>query len=300
MIKASGRECRSIYRALRDVKSEEGPAVHFFARMTYQELIAIMGELEQVRFSSGQVLRELNDPELDIFFIVSGTLRENIHHHSSTGELEQRTATLSENMFFGNICPFEEENLSPSHIETITNVQLLKSSKLNIMGVCRKYPNISFLLMELWQTFRGPESQRYAHIVRAAPRYQLQTKTILEILPTQKNERSLVLKCITDNVSKSGACLNLGEQYWIGSSANLVGKKAKMRISVSKPSLSFEVMVNIVWKKEVSHDETTNILVGIEFIQMSEDDFNFLKKCCYVGDGEQDMIYSLWDYYVKK
>ena len=103
-----------------------------------------------------------------------------------------------------------------------------------------------------------------------------------------------------DNVSRSGACLSLGEKYWIGSTADLVGRKAKMLISVPRASLSFEVTGNIVWKKEVSHDETTHILVGIQFIQMSEDDFNFLKKYCYVGDGEKDMIYSLWESYVKK
>jgi len=67
VIKVSERECRSIYRTLRDIKSEEIPALHFFARMTYSELIAVIGELEQVQSSAGQVLRELKDPELGIF-----------------------------------------------------------------------------------------------------------------------------------------------------------------------------------------------------------------------------------------
>ncbi|MEA3471184.1 MAG: PilZ domain-containing protein, partial [Thermodesulfobacteriota bacterium] len=110
----------------------------------------------------------------------------------------------------------------------------------------------------------------------------------------------LVLQCITDKVSKGGACINIGEKYWIGSAADLVGKKAKMLISVPKASLGFEVTGSIMWKKEVSHDETTHIIVGIQFDEISEDDFNFLKKYCYVGDGEQDMIYSLWESYVKK
>jgi len=300
VIKVSERECRSIYRTLRDIKSEEAPAFHFFARMTYSELIAVIGELEQVQFSSGQILREPDDLEIDIFFIVSGSLRENVNYHSSTGKLEQFAVTLAENMSFGDIYPFEEENLSPSHVETITDVQLLRFSKPDIMHVCRKYPNIRFLIMELCQTHRGSESQRYPYVARATTRYQLQTKVILEIFRYEKNKSPLVLKCIMDNVSRSGACLNLGEKYWIGSATDLVGGKTKMLISVPRASLSFEVTGSIVWKKEVSHDGTTHILVGIQFTQMSEDDFNFLKKYCYVGDGEQDMICSLWESYVKK
>ena len=300
VIKASERECRSIYRALRNIRSEEIPTLHFFTRMAYSELISVMEGLEHVQFPSGQVLIEPDDPEVNIFFVASGLLRENVNDHSSTEELEQFTMTLAENMFFGDVYPFEEENLSPSRIETITGVRLLKFSKPDIMRICREYPNIRFLIMELCQTRRGSESQRYSHLVRAATRYQLQTKVILEIFPDEKNESPLVLKCVLDDVSEGGACVNLGEKYWTGSSTDLVGKRAKMLISVPKASLSFEVTGSIMWKKEVSHDETTHILVGIQFNQMREDDFNFLKKYCYVGDGEKDMIYSLWESYVKK
>jgi len=300
VIKVSERECRSIYRTLHDIKSEEVPAFNFFARMTYAELIAVIGELEQEHLSSGQVLREPNDPEYDIFFIVSGLLRETVNYHSTTGELKQFTATLAENMFFGDVYPLEEENLSPSRVESITDVQLLRFSKRDIISVCRKYPNIRLLLMELCQTRRGSESRQYSQLVRATTRYQLQTKVTLEIFSDDKNEIPLILKCITDNVSEGGACINIGEKYWIGSATDLVGRKAKMMISVPKASLSFEVTGNIVWKKEVSHDEVTSILVGIQFAEISEEDFKFLKKYCYVGDGEQDMIYSLWESYVKK
>jgi CRP-like cAMP-binding protein len=300
VLKVSERECRSIYRTLHDIKSEEVPVFNFFARMTYSELLDVMGELEQVNVSAGQVLRKPNDPENDIFFIVSGLLRETVNYQSSTGELKQFTATLAENMFFGDIYPLEEENHSPSRVETITDVRLLRFSKPDIIRVCRKYPNIRLLVMELCQTRRGSESRQYSYFVRASTRYQLQTKVTLEIFPNDKNERPLILQCLTDNVSEGGACINLGEKYWIGSAADLVGRKAKMMISVPRASLSFEVTGSIVWKKEVSHDGVASILVGIQFSQISEEDFNFLKKYCYVGDGEQDMIYSLWESYVKK
>lgn len=300
VMKASERECRSIYRALHDIKAEEVPVFDFFARMTYSELLTVMGELEEVHFSSGKLLREQNDPENDIFFIVSGLLRETVNYYSETGELKQFTATLAENMFFGDIYPLEEESLSPSRVETITDVQLLRFSMPDILNVCRKYPNIRLLIMELCQTRRGSESRQYSRFVRATTRYQLQTKVTLEIYPKEKNENLLVLKCMTDNVSEGGACLNLGEKYWIGSSEELVGRKAKMMISVPRASLSFEVSGDIMWKNEVTHDEVTHVLVGVQFTHISEEDFEFLKKYCYVGDGEQDMIYSLWESYIKK
>lgn len=300
VIKVADRECRSIYRALHEIKTEEVPSFNFFGRMTYSELIDVMGELEQVQIPSGRVLREPDDPENDIFFIVSGLLRETVNYHSTTGGVKQFTATLAENMFFGDIFPLEGENIAPSRVETITAVKMLKLSKPDMTRLCQKYPNIGLLLMELCQTRRGSESRRYSHLVRSTTRYQLQTKVTLEIFPNDKSQRTLILKCITDNVSEGGACINLGEKYWIGSAADLVGRNAKMMISVPKASLSFEVTGSIVWKKEVLHDEVTYILVGIQFNQISEEDFNFLKKYCYVGDGEQDMIYSLWESYVKK
>jgi hypothetical protein len=73
-----------------------------------------------------------------------------------------------------------------------------------------------------------------------------------------------------------------------------------MLISVPKVSAGIDVLGKIIWRREVAYDERKNILVGIEFQQMSPDEFAFLKKHCYVGDGEQDMIYSLWESYVKK
>ena len=300
VIKVRDRECRAIYTALREIRTEEVPSYEFFARMNYSELAAVLGELECVRMPAGELIKGQGEPETDLYFIAEGVLSETIDHYSQDNESQRFTVNLTETMFFGDIYPIENEKFSRSVIESYTNVDLLKISKGDIVNIRRRYPNIDFLTMRLCRTRNGSGNGRYLHLVRATTRYQLQTKVTLKIFPQQEGENPLVINGITDDLSLGGACIRLGEKYWTGSITNLVGRTVKMLISVPKVSAGIDVLGKIVWRREVAYDERKNILVGIQFQQMSPDEFEFLKKHCYVGDGEQDMIYSLWESYVKK
>ena len=302
IIRSSDRECRNVYSSLQEIRFEETPVYNFFARMTYFELSAVVGELKRVRFPAGAVIKELGDVEDDIYFIASGVLRETVYHSPDEGEGNEKKSieNLIENNFLGDIYPFEEEKLCYSVGEAITGVDLIKISKSDLIYVCRKYPNIEFLTMELCRTRSGSRDRKSLQTIRTTDRYQVQTKVTIKIFPDEAGQNTLVINGITEDISIGGACIRLGEKYWTGSTTGMVGKNVKVLINIPKVSAGIDVLGAIAWRREVSHGERKNILIGVQFKEMGEEEFNFLKKHCYVGDGEQDMIYSLWESYVKR
>ena len=169
----------------------------------------------------------------------------------------------------------------------------------DLIRISRKHAAVEFLTMELCNLRSGTGGKKSLQIVRTSRRYQLQTKVTLKIFPDNTSESALVINGFTEDVSQGGTCIRLGEAYWAGSSS-LVGKTVKLLINVPKLSTGIDVLGTIAWRREVEQHGRKTTLIGIQFREMTGDNFNFLKKHCYVGDGEQDMIYSLWESYVKK
>jgi CRP-like cAMP-binding protein len=300
-IRSSDRECRAIYSGLRDIESDEIAVYNFFARMTYSELYAVIDELEPLHVQAGVLVKKPEDPENDICFIVSGVLSETTYQRSEEeeGDFKKITENLTENHFLGNIYPFEEERSSSSVVEAITEVEALTISKSDLARVCRKYPNVEFLTMELCADRSVSGGRRSFQQIRASTRYQLQTKVTLKIFPDEEGRSALVLNGFTEDVSLGGSCIRLGEKYWTGSLTEMVGKDVKILISVPKVSAGIDALGTIAWKREISYEGRKTVLIGVQFKEMTKDNFEFLKKHSYVGDGEQDMIYSLWESFVK-
>ena len=300
-IRSSDRECRVIYAGLRDIESDEIAVYNFFARMTYSELFAVIDELEPDHLHVGALIKKPEDPENDICFVVSGVLSETTYKDSEEeeGGFKKVTENLTENHFLGDIYPFEEERTSSSVVEAITDVEALTISKSDLVRVCRKYPNIEFLTMELCDTRSASGGRRTYQQIRASTRYQLQTKVTLKIFPDEEGTSALVLNGFTEDISLGGSCIRLGEKYWTGSLTEMVGKDVKILISVPKVSAGIDALGTIAWKREVSYEGRKTVLIGVQFKEMTKDNFEFLKRHSYVGDGEQDMIYSLWESFVK-
>ncbi|MBT8490718.1 MAG: PilZ domain-containing protein, partial [Deltaproteobacteria bacterium] len=299
-IRSSDRECRSIYSGLRDIESDEIAVYDFFARMTYSELFAVIGELEPAHVQAGGVVKKPEDPENDIYFIVSGVLSETTYQPSEEeGEFKKVTENLTENHFLCDLYPFEEERSSSSVVDAITDVEALKISKSDLGRVCRKYPNIEFLTMELCDSRSESGGRKSFQQIRTSTRYQLQTKVTLKIFPDEEGTSALVLNGFTEDISLGGSCIRLGEKYWTGSLTEMVGKDVKILISVPKVSAGIDALGTIAWKREMSYEGRKTVLIGVRFKEMTKDNFEFLKKHSYVGDGEQDMIFSLWESYVK-
>ncbi|MBN2254469.1 MAG: PilZ domain-containing protein [Deltaproteobacteria bacterium] len=301
LVKASERDCRDIYTALHEINTESIPVYDCLARMAYGELMAVMEEMEVVAFPPGTTIREMGDAEEDLNFVVRGVLQEkrNVSMNDVEGTVRMETENLHEDNFFGDVYPFDDVRFSQTVIDAITSVEVLRIRRSDLMEVIRKHPAVEFLIMELCRHLTGAEGKKSLQVLRASKRFQLQTKVTMKIFPDHAGDSPLVINGFTEDLSAGGTCVRLGEAYWTGSSS-LIGKTVKLLINVPKLSTGIDVLGTIAWRREVEQHERKTILIGIQFKEMSHDNFEFLKKHCYVGDGEQDMIFSLWESYVKK
>jgi CRP-like cAMP-binding protein len=297
----SHKEGRVFHAALRGADFQESPPQRLIVQMTYSETVAFMASLVRLRVAAGKKVKLFGDPEDEIFFVVSGALKETTYENLPEGKKgqEQSCADLVENDFFGCVYPFEKEALSNSDVEAITRVELVKISKERIQAICSKYPHVKSLVEGLYgERSEAPEDEPPTR-VRTTTRHQLPTQVKAKIFPEDTEQSPLVVDAITEDISLGGACLILGARYKTGTTEDFVGKNVKIEMDLPEVDRGLNVLGTIVWSKEVNQDEETGTAVGIQFKEMTDEDRSVLDQYCFGGAGEQNLIWSLWESYVK-
>ena len=292
---SSRRECRDLYKAFREVRSET-PLNDFFCHMAYPELLAVVTHLEPLHLPAGTVVKNPGDVEEFLYFIVSGTVT--VTNRLITGEGEEIRVVFSADSagmnYFGDFLPFNEQKHGPFIIETANNAELLKISRSQLIDLCEKYPKIEILLMMLAKTHQRSKHKGGSQGDRKDVRYQLQEQVDIEILKNQSNKSHFVLKGFIQNISLGGACINLGEKYLIGSPAEIIGKSVKVLVNVRKVDMGIYLFGTIAWCREILRGGKTSVIAGIQFKDMTHSDLAFLTKHCYIEEDAQDLISYLW------
>ena len=80
---------------------------------------------------------------------------------------------------------------------------------------------------------------------------------------------------------------------------DFVGKNVKIELDLPEVDKGLNVLGTIVWGREVYHEGETGTAVGIQFKEMNDEDRTALDQYCFGGAGEQNLIWSLWESYVK-
>ena len=294
---SSRRECRDLYKAFREVRSET-PLNDFFCHMAYPELLAVVNHLEPLHLPAGTVVKKPGDVEEFLYFIVSGAVAET--NRLTAGEEGEIRVVLSadsaEMNYFGDIYPLNEQKQFPSIVETVNNTELLKISKSQLIDLCEEYPKIEILLKMMNKAHRLLIEKRVLQKKdRREVRYQLQALVDIKIFKNEPNKSHLILKGFIQNISLGGACITLGEKYLTGSPAKIIGKSVKVLVNVPKVKVSLNLFGTIVWCRETFSEGKTIVIAGIQFKDMTHSDLVFLKKHCYVGEEAQDLISYLWE-----
>jgi len=297
IIKRAPNKARDIYDALRTIAANNIPSYEFFTKMSYDELLGILQALEVEVFPPGSIVKQAGDPETDLYFVVSGTLQETADPASDTSPENQ--VTLIENAFTGDIYPLEEDKAYNGTLTSTTEVELLKISKHDLLRLAQKKYNFEFLCMELLSTRYDIGGRRSKQIIRATQRYQLLTRVDIKVLSDVPNEKPLVLNGFTEDISLGGACICLSAAYLSGAT-NLIGKRVILALRVARLLTGVDVPGIIAWKREVNRGKGKDIIIGIQFKEIPPEDFEFIKRHCYIGDGAEQMIYSLWQSCVTK
>ena len=254
LLKPSGHEEQTFYSALCKMRSKDRAMRDFFIKMTCAEMTAFANLLTLQLFPAGKMVKRFGDEEKNLYFVVSGALEESIYHRRKKTEKAKKKTTinLTENDFFGDIYPFEEEHLSRFEITTITRVELAKVSKSSLMAICRKYPNIRSQIAGLYASRLENDETTPSRIVRKTARSQLPTQLNLKIFRDRPGKGPFNIVGFTENISMGGACVVLGPQIKIGRPGTLNGSKVKVKIGLPLAAVNLFLLGIIVWSKAVS------------------------------------------------
>lgn len=114
------------------------------------------------------------------------------------------TLILSENDYFREIYPFNEEQRFQSYIETLEPTELVSISKEKLIQICRKYPNIELAIIDLLKIRSQSVTKEPSVKLRRAPRHELKLKLNLEIIPEKSDGKTIAVEGFSKDISVGG------------------------------------------------------------------------------------------------
>lgn len=298
--KPSHTEGKKFHSSIRDDQFQETPLQSFFAGMSYPELITIMLRMVRVRVPAGKFIIKQGDPGIELFFVVSGKLKEIIYEIKNQDSDSTFINHLIANDIFGEIYPFEKEIKSSSDVIALTRVELVKITKPVLKAVCHKYPKIEFLIGSLFNSPIDKSKKRSWRKVRKSRRHELPTQVKLIIFKNSPQNDRLEIGGLTKDLSVGGACIDIGVKTWAGAAEDLAGKSVKLIINLPNYQKELNILGNIKWSRTVKQDQIENIIIGIQFKDMPNHEIEALNLYCNGSQAEQNLLWSLWDSLVKK
>ncbi len=249
---------------------QQTPIKVFLERLPPRQLLAVMTGFVRVRLLAGKIVRKAGQRETDLYFIVSGTLKDSVYPSLETKERIYRKARidLSENDFFGDIYPFKTDQTSVCTTETLTEVEMVKISRQKLMTLCRKYPDIELAIINLFKIRRGAVEKAPASMIRKAERYQLPIKMKLEVASGQPSGAPLVIDGYSSDISIGGICVILNGQS--EHMAHLLGSLPpgggdQVRVRFPGETMELKVQGNIAWHHKIHFNGTKTLALGIQF-----------------------------------
>ena len=302
IVKPTHTDGRIFHSAISSCHSQESPLQNFFAQMAYPEMVAIMLRLVRVRLPAHYLVLEANDVSNEIYFIVSGSLRETTYPETEEGRATTGTskAILLENDIFGSVLPFDKENISTSDVETLTRVELVKLSKPVLMSVCKKFPKVELLVSSLYRTPSQAAAEKSWQRVRRTERHEIPIKINLKILRTEEKKPPLVLEGFTKDISLGGACIDLGAKYWAVPPSEMEERQVEVEINLPNADTTLNLEGVVAWTRDIPQAGKSILELGIEFVDLSKENLDLLNQFCIGADGEQNLMWSLWESFVKK
>jgi len=265
-------EIKLFFSTLKKAGGQQNPAETFFRRLSYPAMIGILYPLVKVHLPAGRVVKKAGDSEEDLYFIVSGTLRATAYQPVKKGGetvYTKSTANLTENTFFGEIYPFEDKQRSQSYIEAITQTELIKLSKINLMKICVNFPEVEHALAELYEMRISSGVNRHFSRQRMGNRQPLPIRVHLQVHAGETASPPLDLKGYSRDISIGGICLVLDSEFQRFDSFSRYVQDAGVKIAFPGEDLTLNVDGTVVWSREIDLDKGKAMALGIQFQDMS-------------------------------
>jgi len=296
IVKPSHREGRDYHARICEKGSGDVPSQLLFSQLAYEEMVSLMLRLTRVRLSADDIVYEAGQESTDIYFIVSGELTEELPPDRKGGAAT--TIILAENDIFGDIFPLEEDSFSRARVAAATSTELVKISKPVLKAICYRYPRVRELLERLSRIRVSQDCDRSWKTVRRSCRYCLPADVRLESDTDGSREKRIVHGTARD-LSAGGICVALTSNMDSSDLESLIGPGVALTILEGNRTAIDRLKGSVAWRKTVgSHAHPTHIL-GISFDAMTEETEMALNAFCTISNGEQDMIWNLWNHLVR-
>jgi hypothetical protein len=265
-------EARYFFSVLKKGSYQQTPLNAFFSSLSYPAMLAILYRLVKVRLPAGTIVKKNGEGEKDLFFVVSGALRETIYQPIKSGEetlYKKVNLNLAENDFFGNVYPFDEEKRSQSYIEAITQLELVKVSKAGLIKICRKYADVEQGILDLIKNRPDSGQEKTLLTERKGGRLHLPIKINVQIDKDPSGTNPLILGGYSRDISIGGICVVLDALEKVTPSFPKSLKNAKVQVSLPSEAMALNVSGTIIWSKELPLEDETSVLLGIQFNKMT-------------------------------
>ncbi|MBW2592459.1 MAG: PilZ domain-containing protein, partial [Deltaproteobacteria bacterium] len=136
-------------------------------------------------------------------------------------------------------------------------------------------------------------------VIRKTVRYQLPTRVYMKVFEATAGSRPLLIEGFADDISSGGACVVIGEQYRFGHPSAMVDKNVKLEVVLSNAAVRLTILGRIVWGKGIYLEGKKSVALGVRFTEMTDNDRELLQEFCSGSEGEQNLIWSLWESMVK-
>jgi hypothetical protein len=126
-------------------------------------------------------------------------------------QISKANFNLAASDFFGNVYPLDEEKLSQSYIEAITQVEVVKISKAHLTKICRKYPDVEQCILDLIKSRPDSGQEKTMLTERKGGRLQMPIDVNVQIDKDPSGGNPLVLDGSARDISIGGICVIIDE-----------------------------------------------------------------------------------------
>lgn len=247
----------------------------FMEKLSLQEILTFFSGMKIVKYSSGQVVKNTGDMEDSLFFILSGSVRDSVYRMMENDEKKFREPTLflTEDNFFGQVYPFENDRKCNSHIEAIEPVELISISKQRLIQLCKKYPNIELGLIDLFKIRAQDTVEKDASALRGSQRLKMHQKLHLKVYLKHSTKESIQLRGSSSDISISGICFVL-DQTSYNIYLNLINKsdtfnKSMVEVGLLVEDVTLNILGSVAWQREFNSEGRRTMSLGIQFGNLS-------------------------------
>jgi CRP-like cAMP-binding protein len=272
---AEEKETQRFLTTLKNGKFRDIPLKDFFKRLNHEEMLAVISNFVRARLPAGTIIKKKGDAEDNLYFIVSGTLKDSLYPSIDEKVKVHRPPNiyLNENEFFGDVYPLNEDRKCKSDIETVTQVELVKLSKPKLIQLCKKFSNLELGILDLCKIRLQSDKPGYSKLLRKAHRYDMPVDMNLELYPRATSNTPVLVEGFSSDISVGGICAILDsknadindivEAFENGANSEIIW------VGFPAEKMHIRVLGRIAWSHAVILNGPKTLVIGIQFEEMS-------------------------------